>query len=70
MATTPRLVQRQVSVPPRRRDAGAVDPNDIAFRIDPSALLEDDLGITSTRPSLIKTSQARREAMPAWARTF
>jgi hypothetical protein len=42
---TPRLVQRQVSVPARRRDAGAVDPNDIAFRIDPSALLEDDLRV-------------------------
>jgi hypothetical protein len=32
-------------VPARRRDAGTVDPNDIAFRIDPSALLEDDLRV-------------------------
>ena len=45
VATTRGLVQRQVSMPARRRDAGAVDSNDIAFRIDPSALLEDDLGV-------------------------
>ena len=69
VATTPPTCSAPVSVR-RRRGCGRRRLDDIRVRIDPSALLEHDLEFTSTRPWLIKASEARREAMPAWARTF
>jgi hypothetical protein len=38
-------MQRQISVPARWRDTSAIDSDHVTFRINPSTLLEDDLGV-------------------------
>jgi hypothetical protein len=45
-----RLVQRQIEMPTGWRNAGAVDSDHISFRIDPAALLHNDLGIHFDAP--------------------